>query len=229
MFDLDAEVRGWREHAEGKSSLSPREVDELEDHLRARIDLELELDAGLSPPQAFALASKDVGEPAALSREFARAGNPRWRRLLVAGWAMFAVSWFLPVLVDFSFPFSNGVSTIWGWQSFLLALEWGEHPIERLSPLSSALIVVTLLKMGGARPPRTRWLTWLVTGAAVLNLYWGVRFLLTDDPNAGWWFARLTDLRIGYWAWAGSFICIAAALWLRAREWASATPAKAPA
>ena len=49
MFDLDAEVRRWRNHAEGKSSLSPREVDELEDHLRARFDLELEVERRSDP------------------------------------------------------------------------------------------------------------------------------------------------------------------------------------
>ncbi len=229
MFDLDAEVRRWRKHAERKSSLSPREVDELEDHLRARVELELELNGVLTRAQAFAAASEDVGEPAALSREFVKAGQPRWRRLLTVGLAMFAVSWFLPVVVDFSFPFSDGASTIWGWQAFLLTLEWAETPYETISALSNALIVVTLLKIGGTRPPKNRWLTRLVTGAAVLNLYWGVRMLLTDDPDAGSWFARMTVLQIGYWAWAGSFICIAAALWLRAREWASARPERAAA
>ena len=109
MFDLDAEVRRWWKHAEGKSSLSPCEVDELEDHLRARVDLELELDSAMTPAQAFALASEDVGGPAALSREFVRAGRPRWRRLLVAAWAMFAVSWFLPALVEYKpVAFSSG-------------------------------------------------------------------------------------------------------------------------
>ncbi|MCY4400393.1 MAG: hypothetical protein OXE96_13790 [Gemmatimonadetes bacterium] len=220
MFDLETEVRRWRTHAERKSSLSPREVDELEDHLRARIDLELELNGALTSAQAFAAASEDVGEPAALSREFARAGKPRWRRLLAAGWAMFAVSWFLPV-------FSSDTNPVWGWQAFLLTLEWAESPIETISALTNVLIVVTLLKIGGTRPPGTRWLAWLVTGAAALNLHWWVSFLL--DPTTGSWFARMTALSVGYWAWAGSFICIAAALWLRAREWASARPEKAPA
>ena len=226
MFDLDTAVQDWRWRMERRSSLSAREVDELEDHLRARVDLELELDGALTPVQAFAAASENVGEPAALSREFARAGAPRWRRLLVAGWALFAVSWFLPVLLDYP---GNGSSTLWGWQAFLLTLEWTGTPIETISGLSNALIVVTLLKIGGTRPPKTRWLTGLVTGAAVLNLYWWVTLALIDDPYGGGWFARTTDLRIGYWAWAGSFICIAAALWLRARERTSARPERATA
>ena len=43
MFDVDGEIRRWRERQERETSLSPRELDELEDHLRARVDLEMEL------------------------------------------------------------------------------------------------------------------------------------------------------------------------------------------
>ena len=57
MFDLDTEVRRWRERQERKSSLSPRELDELEDHLRARVDLELEINATLAPRRAVARQS----------------------------------------------------------------------------------------------------------------------------------------------------------------------------
>ena len=98
MFDLDARIREWRERQERESSLSPRELDELEDHLRARVDLELELNAVLAPAQAFAIARRELGEAAALSKDFAKAGRPRWRRWLVAGWSMYAASWFLPIL-----------------------------------------------------------------------------------------------------------------------------------
>lgn len=92
MFDLDAEVRRWRKRQERRSSLSPRELDELEDHLRARVDLELEFNGTLAPRRAFALARRGLGEPIALSREFAKARAPRWRRWLFAGWAMFVAS-----------------------------------------------------------------------------------------------------------------------------------------
>ena len=61
MFDLDIEVRRWRERQESESSLSPRELDELEDHLRARVDLELELNAVLAPAQAFAITRRGLG------------------------------------------------------------------------------------------------------------------------------------------------------------------------
>ena len=50
MFDLEKEVRRWLANQERGSSLSVRELDELEDHLRALIDLELQrvADGGVS-------------------------------------------------------------------------------------------------------------------------------------------------------------------------------------
>ena len=67
---------------------------------------------------------------------------------------------------------------------------------------------------GRVRRAKLRWLTWSVTGAAVLNLlYW--------IPSG--------DLAVGYWACAGSFVCAASALWMRARERASPKLRKAPA
>jgi len=100
MFDLETALRDWRAHMERGTVLSPREVDELEDHLRALIDLELELDGALTPARAFSLARCDIGEPTTLSREFARAGKPRWRRLLLAGCGLFSASWLLPAVSD---------------------------------------------------------------------------------------------------------------------------------
>ena len=206
MFDLDATFRDWRASIEHGTGLSPREVDELEDHLRAHVDLELELDKALTPARAFALARYAIGEPKTLSSEFAKAGKPRWRHLLRAGGALFAASWFLPAIGD-------AAGHLWGWEAFLLALEWG-NPGETLSALSSVLVLLSLFVTGRVRRAKLRSLTWSVTGAAVLNLlYW--------IPSG--------DLAVGYWAWAGSFVCTASALWMRARERTSIKLRQAPA
>lgn len=103
MFAAEKEVRRWREEVERRSSLSPREVDELEDHLRARVELEMELAPALGPAKALAIAKGHLGEATALSREFARAG-PRWSRWMVSGLAMFGVSFFMPVIEDLYWP-----------------------------------------------------------------------------------------------------------------------------
>ncbi|MDE0497637.1 MAG: hypothetical protein OXH86_09805 [Acidimicrobiaceae bacterium] len=205
MFDLEAAFRDWRVHMARGGGLSACEVDELEDHLRAHVDLELELDKALTPARAFALARYAIGEPKTLSREFAKAGKPRWRHLLRVGGAMFAASWVLPAVGDTS-------GHLWGWEAFLLALEWG-NPGEAMSALSSVLMLLALFVTRRVRRAKLRWLTWCVTGAAVLNLlYW--------IPSG--------DLAVGYWAWAGSFVCASSALWMRARERASIKLRQAP-
>ena len=199
MFDLEAALKEWRANMEREATLSPREVDELEDHLRASIDLELELDAGLTLARAFSMGRDEIGEPRALSSEFAKAGNPAWRLMLFTGCGMFAVSWFLPVLGD---PMGRW----WGWEAFLAAVQSG-HPIHLVSALTNILMVCAMYLVGRGRAPRTRWLTWGVTGAAALNLiYW----------------MRWEALAVGFWVWAGSFACAAAALWMRDRGWSSA-------
>ncbi|MYD13915.1 MAG: hypothetical protein F4087_14345 [Gemmatimonadetes bacterium] len=218
MFDLDAELRRWREHHEPTSSLSPRELDELEDHLRARIDLLLETDAALAPEQAFAAARQELGKSAALSSEFAKSGKPRWRKLLVAGWAMYAVSFFLPVTHDFYWGAGPGArqGILWGWQAPIGALlaagdgGFWQSLMRVLSGLSNALALATFLKLNGSRPPKSVWLPPALFGATLLNLQWIGRQL---DPG------------IGYWVWVASFACIGSALWMRARERA---PARSP-
>ena len=99
MSDLNARIRDWRQLQERETSLSPRELDELEDHLRAHADLEMELNAVLAPDQAFAIARRELGEPATLSKEFAKAGAAevvaaglRWMRA-VRGFVRPARGW----------------------------------------------------------------------------------------------------------------------------------------
>ena len=223
MFDLDAEVRRWRQRQERGSSLSPRELDELEDHLRARVRLEMELNAALEPANALALARRGLGRPAALGKEFAKAGKPRWRRWLVAGWAVFAASFVLPVM-RVGFPWEGWFL---GWEAAIMpftitfASPFGDPPGSLgeiaqalpglLSPLTNLLMLATLLALGAARRRRTRWLAGLVSGGAVLNLEWVV-----------WWAEPVVwpplGMGIGYWAWVASFFCVATALWMRVME-----------
>lgn len=210
---LDARIDRWRRRRERISTLSSRELDELEDHLRARIGLLLETDPGLAPKRAFATARVELGRTAALSTEFAKSGNPRWRKLLLAGWAVYAASFLLPVSMgQVNTALGPEVATLWGWQAFLGALllvgadpEW----LMKASAISNLLVLATLLKLRGKRPPASIWLAGGLTAAALLNLYWG---------------ATEFDVRVGYWAWVASFACIAAALWMRAATWASAKP-----
>ena len=203
MFDLNGRVREWRERQERTSSLSPRELDELEDHLRARVDLELGLNSTLAPSRAFAIARRDLGKPTALEKEFAKAGRPRWRRWLVAGWTMFGASfiltgaWTLPARV-LIVPIHLGQ---------VVPVVLGAY----LSPLTNLLMLATLLELRAARPGRTRWLAGLVSFAAVVNLASISKWLNPYLPPA-------SHLVVGISVWVASFFCVTAALWMRVRE-----------
>lgn len=211
MFDLEKAVGSWRRNLESESTLSPREVDELEDHLRAGFDLEMELTPALTPVAAFANASGGMGEPAELSTEFARAGSPRWRRLIYAGWALFAVSFVLPAAGE---GVSDGgflsFGTIPGWDAFVSALFWGDN-LGRFSALTNLLMLGSLLIFRTSRRNRGRWLRWLVGGAGLLNLaYWPI-WVVAEGGS-------VPDLLPGYWVWVASFLCVAAGIWMLVKE-----------
>ena len=218
MFDLETAVRRWRKHAEGKSSLSVRELDELEDHLRARVDLEMELDAGLVPARAFAVARDDIGEATTLSREFAKAGTPRWRKLLIAGWAMFAASFFLPALGNNFFgsqSWDSGYQVVWG------ILSDGAVPF--MLPNLGMLMTLHLLR---DPRPRGRWIERILRVAGLTGIGIGLLVLVRAMQSDG---MGVFMLGIGYWMWTASLICMAVALRARTREWASAQSRQAPA
>lgn len=218
MSDLDAEVLRWRESQERTSSLSPRELDELEDHLRARVDLELELNAALGPGQAFRLATRDIGTATALSREFARAGTPRWKGLVVAGWAMFAASFVLPVA---GFELLPGYESYGRASGFEVFLRWLGRPGTLLAALPNVAMLLTIAAFRGGRLARGRWLRRFLglAGAGALC----VGMILSLDHAAHAISPNIRSLfGTGYWMWAASFAIVAAGLRLRDSKWASA-------
>ena len=214
MFELDAEVRRWRTGLERESSLSTRELDELEDHLRARVDLELELDAALTPARALAVAVKALGEPQAISTEFARAGRPRWRRLLLAGWALYTAAFLLPAygyssrqdvdLTTYGYDiFPDLIQLTTGGTAWAVGVLW----------LPNLIMLMTLPTFRRLRRSRRGWTAWIIGATGALPL--GLGLLRLGDPGP-------FHLEVGFWVWSASFVLVALALWLRSREWASA-------
>lgn len=218
MFELEAEVGRWRKNLERSSSLSIREVDELEDHLRARVSLELDLNPGLTPTKALAVAVGALGEPKAISREFARAGRPRWRRLLLAGWALYAASLLLPA---YGYSRYDVELTTYGYEIFpeLVRLT-ASGPAWAVGVLwiPNLIMLMTLPALRRPRPSRRAWTAGIVGATGALPLSLGlVRF---GDPGAPF------QSGIGFWVWGASFVVVAAALWFRSRGWASVRPKK---
>ncbi len=75
MFDLENEVRSWRQ---GAADACSRDIlEELEEHLREEFDSQLR--QGHSPEEAFARAKAQIGDIAAVARECARAERHGWR------------------------------------------------------------------------------------------------------------------------------------------------------
>ncbi len=214
MFELDTEVLKWRTGVERGSSLSVRELDELEDHLRARVTLELDLNPALTPARAFTTAVSALGEPKAISREFARAGWPRWRRLFLTGWALYAASFLLPAWgVPGGIPSRPDADpTIYGYE-LLMQLPAGGHVMFWLTNL---IMLLTLPALWRPRPLRKLWLAWLVGATGAWPL--GIGLLRVADGGMGLY----PD--VGFWLWSTSFVVVAAALWRRKRDWAPARP-----
>ena len=219
MSDLNARIRSWRERQERRTSLSPRELDELEDHLRAHIDLELELNAALVPSEAFRLAQREIGTGSALSREFAKAGGPRWwKGAVVAGWTMFAASFVLPVA---GLEFLSGYGSYGRASGFEVFLRWLARPELFLAVVPNFAMLLTIPALRGGRLARGRWLRRFLglAGAGAL----GVGVILSLDHAAHAVSPHIRALfGTGYWTWAASFVVVAAALRLRDSKWVSA-------
>ncbi len=221
MFDLDREVRRWRERQERTSSLAAAELDELEDHLRARVNLEMELMAVPSRRRAFALACEGIGESNALSREFAKAGTPRWRKVMIAGWAMFGASLVLPVATYDRELVRYGFEVLWSVTGFN---HW---------TLPSVIVLLTVPTLRNARYLRSRWLARLSAGllgaSGIFALAYGLVFSFWPEVilsalfgNLGYFFDMA--LGLGFWLWAGSLFPVAIALLLRARHFGQMQP-----
>lgn len=82
--DLEAQIDEWRAYTARHRVLRTADADELEDHLRDRIeDL---VASGLSADEAFLVAVKRMGSLDAVTREFAREHSDRlWKQLVLTG------------------------------------------------------------------------------------------------------------------------------------------------
>jgi hypothetical protein len=79
---LEEQIGQWRAFVARRAAIAPRDVDELEGHLRDQIEgLEA---SGLSSDEAFLVAVRRMGRLDEVSREFAREHSDRlWKQLVV--------------------------------------------------------------------------------------------------------------------------------------------------
>ncbi|GAA1913160.1 hypothetical protein GCM10009775_02230 [Microbacterium aoyamense] len=91
-FDLEPAIAQWRAAVSARPAISQSDADELESHLRDRID-ELEA-SGLSPDEAFLIAIKRLGHVDRLTSEYAAEHSERlWKQLTPSPTASTASVW----------------------------------------------------------------------------------------------------------------------------------------
>jgi hypothetical protein len=222
VFELEDEIQSWRTRVERSSSLSARELDELEDHLRARVSLELDLNPALAPAKAFTAALTALGEPKAISREFARAGRPRWRRFLLAGWGLYAVSFVLPAVILPAEAQVLGLQGQYGYEVFWEGLTFPNLFVA----LANLAMIGTLSALWTARSskPRRFLRSLQAIGNAGIGLVTlGTGILQVVVPVSSPYYGPVY-LGPAYWAFSTSFACVAVALWLRNKDSVSARP-----
>jgi hypothetical protein len=85
MFNLDEQLRRWRQETEATLAFEPEEIDELEDHLKLAV--EKAVAEGASPEQAWSTAIARVGASPSLALEFAKSKlMPALFHLMTSWW-----------------------------------------------------------------------------------------------------------------------------------------------
>ena len=82
MFDLESQIRKWKNHVYSTGTISYNDMEELESHLRDSID---DLgERGISLEESFLIAVRRLGDVAVIHEEFAKISTEDiWRTLLV--------------------------------------------------------------------------------------------------------------------------------------------------
>lgn len=135
----------------------------------------------------------------------------------MAGWALFVVSFMLPV-VGFVFHPPGGMTPRYGYEIFGGLLGTGIPGMPAVV-ISNGLMLLTLPEAAGRSVLPRRWLGRLagflglggIAFGVVVTLRGGAPITVGDGP------AFYRHLGFGYWAWVLSFACVAAALRQRDR------------
>lgn len=161
--------------------------------------------------------SSDGGGNASPARSPGGWFEPLWRRVLVAGWGVFVVSFLLPTCVNYvRVPSPSGDSSLLpfgdaaGWEAFLWALVGTAGTLGTISAATNLVILGSALH--GKWSPGARWPVLVLTGATLLNGSFWLFWVVSESDKV---------LQVGYFAWVASFACVTAALWLRGRAGAA--------
>ncbi len=125
-----------------------------------------------------------------------------WQALPWTAAALFAVSWFLPVL-----------DSVPGWMAFRYALAplvpyrdagsigWEDSAPQVMSALTNVVFVILFGLWAARQSPRPGMFVRIALACLLLNLYWFV---------AAWRDHSLQDLLVGYYVWLAAFALLLA-------------------
>jgi hypothetical protein len=201
MFNLDEQISQWRQQMLAAGIKLPEPLGELENHLREEIARQIRL--GADERTAYRAASEQIGEPAAVKKEFEKVQPGSWNRpIAITAWSLFVGSFFLP-------SYAEG----WGWQCAGLsatAVSWPEFrsgqwftiwfaslTLANVLMLASPWVLLRLSK----HPAIMRVFRYASMAAALLVGSWVVMFGWNDR----------IDLKVGCFVWAASFLLLAIA------------------
>jgi hypothetical protein len=235
-FDTERAIRDWRERLFATGRITRSDVEELESHLRDHLDALAEV--GIHGEDAFATASKKLGEVTELGREFAKVntilawqGPVFWMAAgclaTLLGTPTLAAIARIALIVSVRFDVPPPVVTIAAWAIMLPApflffgglFLWARR-FERITfrALGNAWVRVGSLTLAGA------WA--LVVHGGMYPLTWALY-----DANPKYWehpSYRAASAAMGtcdYWMMIGVPMCLAiAALYFRSRAQRGAAP-----
>ena len=130
------------------------------------------------------------------------------RQLMLAGWALFAVSFFLTfVRADAMYTGQAAMSLADFVRGDILEREW-------IGPVALAvtnvLMILTLFSHRIRRASKRRLLAWFLCGQSALLVGLGIGHVVTSAGDG-------LPLGAGYWVYAASYISVTAGVWLGAR------------
>ena len=189
MFDLEKQIKDWRQQLLQRESVGAADVDELESHLRETVE---ELGSVVRPDEAFLLASRRVGSPDAIALEFSKINGARtWTR---------RTQWMLAGYLVMSFGLGLLGTLSRGAMTLAAMLDM---PVWLAGAFSSLSLVVGILAV-------LYWV-WSVTNGNSLGVQrLALRFANYAKTGKRWWFVAgvllvlILKSVIGQWSYAAA-------------------------
>lgn len=184
-FDLNLNLERWRESLADSPSFQPGNLDELEVHLRDSVNT---LEAkGLSTEESFLIATRRLGQPAALEKEFGKVNS---ETVWLSRWMWMAVGIFLFMSLQLIRGLMDNGFLAFGIHSTFNAHLIGFLNMAAIFVLFAASIVLLRRLTAPSLKQRSQLITRSILNRPVLSLVGLIVFnisLASLSALTGWW------------------------------------------